>query len=74
MIVRLHCIELQAGQVYNFFLSATDSGDAGIKATAGMTVTVESSPLSVSILGGDRVVSQGSSLQVQVGSSLSKLS
>lgn len=57
---------MQAGQVYNFFLTATDSTDAGIKASAGVTVIVESSPISVSILGGDRVISQGTNVQVQV--------
>jgi len=47
-------------------LTATDSGDAGIKATAAVTVQVQSSPTSVSILGGDRMVPQGQPLQVQV--------
>lgn len=56
----------QAGKLYTFYLTATDSMDAGVKATAAVTVNVQSSPTRVSILGGDRLVSNSSTVQVQV--------
>ena len=58
---------MQAGIVYTFFLTATDSGNAGIKASAAVTVAVQSSPVRVSILGGDRLMSNSSTASIQVG-------
>ena len=57
---------MQAGTVYTFLLTATDSGNAGIKASAAVTVAVQSSPIRVSILGGDRLISNSSAVQIQV--------
>lgn len=61
---------LQAGKSYTFRLRATDSADAGIKAMTAVSVKVQSSPIRVSILGGDRLVSNSSAVQVQVGPAL----
>lgn len=55
----------QAEKSYTFLLTATDSRDASIQATAAATVSVQSTRVAVQIVGGDRVVSQGSAITLQ---------
>ena len=58
---------LQAGRNYTFLLTATDSGDASVTATAAATIAVQSTPLTVQLLGGNnRVVSQSDPIAMQV--------
>lgn len=57
---------MQAGRNYTFLLTAVDTMDAGSKATAAATVFVEPSPVTLQVVGGNRVVSNSSQLALQV--------